>query len=159
MVVNLFYRYPDLLRHTGFGYLIPRSIPLSQNPECALGVVFDSFVAAGMDTVPGTKITVMLGGHYWDCFSHYPDEEEGAAMAKRLLKRHLGIDMEPEKILVGLNRDCIPQYYVGHEQRMITTTLDLQSKFNRKLGILGSSYFGVGVNDCIKEARKCATGL
>lgn len=159
MVVNLFYRNPDLLPVQGFGYLIPRSIPLTQNPECALGVVFDSQVEVTSMPVPGTKVTVMLGGHYWDSFSYYPDAEQGAAMAKQLLKRHLGIHVEPEAVLVSLNRNCIPQYYVGHDQRLTSTDIHLRTKFKGKLSVVGSSYTGVGVNDCIRAGMEVAAGL
>lgn len=44
MVVNLYYSNPDLISEDlrGFGYLIPRSVPVEQNPERALGVIFSS---------------------------------------------------------------------------------------------------------------------
>ncbi|ERS99826.1 hypothetical protein HMPREF1624_03191 [Sporothrix schenckii ATCC 58251] len=43
MVVNLHYAEPNLHRpYGGFGYLIPQSVPLEENPEGALGVIFDS---------------------------------------------------------------------------------------------------------------------
>ncbi|CAK7267206.1 oxygen-dependent protoporphyrinogen oxidase [Sporothrix epigloea] len=43
MVVNLYYSEPALHHpHRGFGYLIPQTVPLDQNPEGALGVIFDS---------------------------------------------------------------------------------------------------------------------
>ncbi|CAK7266969.1 oxygen-dependent protoporphyrinogen oxidase [Sporothrix epigloea] len=43
MVVNLYYSEPALHHpYRGFGYLIPQTVPLDQNPEGALGVIFDS---------------------------------------------------------------------------------------------------------------------
>lgn len=49
MVVNLHYAEPDLHRpYNGFGYLIPQSVPLEENPEGALGVMFDSDREIGM---------------------------------------------------------------------------------------------------------------
>jgi protoporphyrinogen/coproporphyrinogen III oxidase len=159
MVVNLYYSSPHVLPQPGFGYLIPRSIPFAQNPECALGVVFDSFSSIGQDTAPGTKVTVMLGGHWWDHFSEYPDEEQGAAMAKMLLHRHLGIDMEPETIQVGLQRDCIPQYVVGHDDRLKAAHGELLAAFKGRLSVAGSSYTGVGLNDCARAARDAAVEL
>jgi protoporphyrinogen/coproporphyrinogen III oxidase len=153
MVVNLYYSDPDILPERGFGYLIPRSIPFDQNPECALGVVFDSDAVQGQDTVSGTKVTVMLGGHWWDGFSSYPDEEEGVAMAKTVLYRHLKIDVEPDAVNVGLQKDCIPQYVVGHERRMKAAHGELSSAFKGKLKVAGNSYTGVGLNDCVMAAR------
>lgn len=158
MVVNLFYSNPNILPVRGFGYLLPRSVPFEQNPERALGVVFDSDATIGQDDVPGTKVTVMLGGHWWDDFDAYPDEDEGASMAKALLNRHLGIDEEPRAIRVGLQRNCIPQYGVGHEARMEDASLRLES-FNGRLRVAGNSYTGVGLNDCIRAARDVVKGL
>lgn len=158
MVVNIFFAGEDLLPVHGFGYLLPRSIPFSENPERALGVVFDSEATVGQDTVPGTKVTVMLGGHWWDGWSTYPDEDEGARMAKAVLKRHLGIDREPTVIRVGLHKDCIPQYTVGHRERMAQTS-SLLERFKGRLRVAGSSYKGVGLNDCVRAASDVAQGL
>ncbi|TVY32535.1 Protoporphyrinogen oxidase [Lachnellula subtilissima] len=118
MVVNLFYANPSLLPTQGFGYLIPRSIPLKQNPEMALGVIFDSDATVGLDSMAGTKLTVILGGHWWDGYEHYPSEEEGTDMARAVIKRHLKVEDEPVLSRAKLQRDCIPQYSVGHEARM-----------------------------------------
>ena len=160
MVVNLFYDSPDLLRVKGFGYLIPRSVPVQQNPHRALGVVFDSDSSQGQDTVAGTKLTVMLGGHWWNDFDDrdIPDEEEGAAMARAVLKQHLGLDAQPRLVRVSLQRNCIPQYTVGHESRMATAHRDLLPLEGR-LRVAGSSYTGVGVNDCIRAASDVVRGL
>ncbi|QSZ33754.1 hypothetical protein DSL72_005325 [Monilinia vaccinii-corymbosi] len=159
MVVNLYYRDEDILPERGFGYLIPRSIPFEQNPEFALGVVFDSVATVGQDTVPGTKVTVMLGGHWWDGFETYPDEEEGVSMAKSVLKRHLNIDQEPEMVHASLQKDCIPQYTVGHEQRLEQAHYELLSAYKGRLAVAGNSYTGVGVNDCVKAAKLVASNV
>lgn len=159
MVVNLFYSNPSLLPVHGFGYLLPRSVPFLQNPERALGVVFDSDATIGQDNVPGTKVTVMLGGHWWDGWDVYPDEEEGANMAKSILARHLNIHEEPQAVRVGLQKDCIPQYTVGHFQRMETAREDLEKHFHGRLRVAGNSYTGVGLNDCVRSARDVVDGL
>ncbi|MCJ1357440.1 MAG: oxygen-dependent protoporphyrinogen oxidase [Icmadophila ericetorum] len=160
LVVNLFYSNPSLLSVRGFGYLLPRSIPFEQNPERALGVVFDSDATIGQDTGPaGTKITVMLGGHWWDGWNSYPDEEEGAAMAKAVLARHLKITSEPQAIRVALQRNCIPQYTVGHHERMGKAHEELKWNYHGRLRVAGNSYTGVGLNDCVRAARDVVRGL
>lgn len=156
MVVNLWYKEANLIDERGFGYLIPRTIPYEQNPEQALGVIFDSDGAIGQDSAGGTKLTVMLGGHWWDGFSSYPDEEQGEAMAKAVLKRHLKIDVEPDVVRVAIHKDCIPQYTVGHDARMKAAHSELLSAFKGKLTVAGNSYTGVGVNDCVRAARAVA---
>lgn len=159
MVVNLYFSQADLIPGRGFGYLIPRTIPYDQNPELALGVVFDSDVSVGQDTVPGTKVTVMLGGHWWDGWDVHPDEDEGAMMAKAVLKRHLGITEEPKVVRVALQKNCIPQYTVGHDDRMAETSRLLEERFEGRLRVAGSSYTGVGLNDCVRAARDVVDGL
>lgn len=153
MVVNLFFDDPNLLPERGFGYLIPRSIPYEQNPECALGVVFDSDAVVGQDTATGTKVTVMIGGHWWDGMDAYPDEEEGGRMAMAILRRHLKIDAEPAYVKVGLQRECIPQYTVGHQARMMAAHDELLAGYRGTLLVAGNSYEGVGLNDCVRSAR------
>ena len=154
MVINLYYTNPNLLPVHGFGYLIPRSVPRVQNPEYALGVVFDSDIVEGQDTAAGTRITVMMGGHWWDDWPVYPDEEEAAHMAKEVLRRHLKIEDEPAYVMASFQRECIPQYTVGHHQRMQTAHRALQDEFKGHLKVAGSSYTGVGINDCVRAAAE-----
>ena len=166
MVVNLYFASSELLPVSGFGYLIPRSISFTENPELALGVIFDSdiersSIADAGETTPvlrGTKITVMLGGHWWNEWTSYPDEEQGARMAESVLKRHLGIEEKPVVVRVGLHKNCIPQYTVGHDERMEQASYTLK-KYEGRLRVAGNSYTGVGVNDCVRAAQDIAAGL
>lgn len=160
MVVNLFYANPHLLPTRGFGYLIPKSIPLPQNPHRALGVVFDSDACVGQDTATGTKLTVMLGGHWWSDFQpgDYPSEDDGVRMAQDVLRQHLGISDEPVLCKATLQRNCIPQYGVGHEEQMGRLTNELLA-FGGRLRLAGISYTGVGLNDCVRAAREVVDGL
>jgi oxygen-dependent protoporphyrinogen oxidase len=157
--VNLYYSTPNLIPVTGFGYLIPQSVPFEQNPERALGVIFDSDAISGQDTVDGTKITVMLGGHWWDGWQGYPDSDEGAELAKSVIQRHLGITEEPAACHVQLHRDCIPQYTVGYEERLKQYGEKLQQEFKGKVRVVGNQYNGVGVNDCVRGAWSLARAL
>ena len=172
MVVNLFYHNPNLIPVTGFGYLLPRSIPVEENPERALGVIFGSEtsrgsfdppsgyneVIVGQDSVPGTKLTVMIGGHWWNSWapSDLPNEESAIDMAKAVLRRHLGITEAPAVAKARMQWNAIPQYEVGHHERMAEIHDDLIREFDGRLKVAGSAYQGVGVNDCIKAARKAS---
>jgi len=143
----------------GFGYLIPQSVPFAQNPERALGVIFDSHATKGQDTVPGTKLTVMMGGHWWDDWSAYPTPSEGLEMAQSVLARHLNITSPPAAHLVNLSRDCIPQYTIGYESRLRAYAHDITSEFGGRYRVVGNQVNGVGVNDCITGAWNLARGL
>ena len=162
MVVNLYYDTPHVHNVQGFGYLIPRSVPYNQNPEMALGVVFDSD-SAPIDTAPGTKLTVMLGGHYWSHLSssEMPSVEEGIAMAKSVVGRHLKITEEPAVARAVLNENCIPQYTVGHARRVRDIYQASDRAFGGKLELAGAWLDGVGLNDCVRsgmQAAKIAAG-
>ncbi|EEH05827.1 protoporphyrinogen oxidase [Histoplasma capsulatum G186AR] len=155
MVVNLYYKNPNLIPHRGFGYLIPRSVPIDLNPERALGVIFASDSSAGQDTAEGTKLTVILGGHWWDdwLLSDLPDEENAIAMAKSVLARHLRIADEPVVARARLQRDAIPQPTVGQVTQMERLHDALERRFEGRLKVAGAWYTGVGVNDSIRAGR------
>ncbi|KAA8644416.1 oxygen-dependent protoporphyrinogen oxidase [Aspergillus tanneri] len=159
MAVNLYYERKDLLPVQGFGYLIPRSIPYEQNPERALGVIFGSETSIGQDTAPGTKLTVMMGGHWWDDWieSDYPDHDTAVQMARQLLHRHLGITDTPAVARSRLQRDAIPQYTVGHLSRMEELSRSTRHEFKNRLSLAGNWYNGVGVVDCIRQAYLTAS--
>lgn len=161
MVVNLYYDNPNLIPYRGFGYLIPRSAPIEQNPERALGVIFGSDSSVGQDTAPGTKLTVMMGGHWWDDWleSDLPDPKTAISMARSLLKRHLGITDSPSATTARLQRDAIPQYTVDHLMRMENLSEAVRDEFNGRLTLAGNWYnmHGVGVLNCITQAYLAAS--
>lgn len=158
-VVNLAFPSSFSLPIRGFGYLIPRSVPLSQNPYRALGVVFDSdmFSAPGkpQGMLEPVRLTVMMGGHYWrPGATAIPSEVELLQRALETLSMHglVPADVQPIASRVNVQRDCIPQYQVGHPARMRQLHRALLERYDGKLGVVGSSYNGVGVNDCVKSS-------
>lgn len=100
-----------------------------------------------------TRVTVMLGGHYWQ--SEAPPSPE-ALLSGALETLHLhGIvpsSVEPIHHKAQIQENCIPQYLVGHPQRMRQLHSALLGKYDGKLGLVGSSYNGVGMNDCVKSS-------
>ncbi|KAJ5155171.1 hypothetical protein N7492_007974 [Penicillium capsulatum] len=170
MVVNLYYPDPKLLSIDGFGYLIPRSIPVDHNPEFGLGVIFASASSSGeaprspyatvtQDSVAGTKLTVMLGGHYWDGWqeSDLPDHDSAVRMARTMLQRHLGITDTPTVARSRLQRNAIPQYTVGHLDRMYDLSKTVKADFNQRLVLAGNWYNGIGVGECVRQGILAAT--
>ncbi|KAK1752374.1 hypothetical protein QBC47DRAFT_388267 [Echria macrotheca] len=179
MVVNLWYPTPGLHHpHDGLGYLIPQSVGVDQNPERALGVLFDSdredasviedhkhgTVEKWTDVKPepmGTKLFVLLGGHYWDGVpaDKLPSADEAIVMAKSLVARHLGIPAHENERAVAsakLCRDCIPQHTVGHWTRMQRAKGELLEAFGGKLAVAGPSYQAPGVNGSVRAGRDIA---
>lgn len=124
-----------LKMNEGFGYLVPE-----KEKENILGAVFDSLLF----DEEKTQITVMA------------KNEATLSDAKRALKKHLGIEEEPSFVI----KNClqIPQYTLGHLKRVEEIEEKLKTAFPR-LRVLGSSFYGVSINDCIYEAKKAADCL
>jgi len=168
-VVNLYFQNPHLVPVRGFGYLIPKTVAPELNPEQCLGVIFDSEASlpeglAGIwKGVPaeatGTKLTVMMGGHYWKGRNTYPDDGMALRNACSLIKRHLGIVDYPAIAQVSTQVNAIPQYTVGHHDRMEFGHELLKLYFNGRLAVAGSSYSGVGINDCTRSAYEVVRDL
>ncbi|ETS73476.1 hypothetical protein PFICI_14422 [Pestalotiopsis fici W106-1] len=164
MVVTLCYGKSQINSpYRGFGYLVPRSVPLHWNPEKALGIIFDSDAMPGQDIGPstGTKITVIFGGHWWvgKSESQLPSERQGISMAQSVLQRHLHITEDPVLALAKLSIDVIPQYTVGHCERMSDLHSCLLDHFHGRLRVAGNSYRGIGVHDCIFSAKELVENL
>ena len=169
-----------LLPVQGFGYLIPRTTP--NNQDGILGVVFDSDSlptqdlpdplasadSANLSNQP-IKLTVMMGGSHWEKLSpdSLPSKSEMSERAIRAVSKHLSIprslleDSQYTKILPSLQRDCIPQYLVGHPVRMaaLHRALSQHPSLSDKLTLVGASYTGVSLNDCVAYATQTANKL
>ncbi|KZZ94772.1 protoporphyrinogen oxidase [Moelleriella libera RCEF 2490] len=160
MTVNMWYPRQGL-KPRGFGYLIPRSVPREQNPERALGVFFDSDIGArtSVDEPHGTKLFVLMGGHYYESGASPPPPSEAVAVeqAKSLLERHLGIPAStPCFALARLARDCIPQHHVGHHDRMVQADQELRDAFAGRLAVAGGSYTKIGAMAALRAGYDIA---
>ena len=158
MVVNLHYS-TDVIPVKGFGYLIPRSISMEQNPERALGVIFASQATPGLNTAPGDSVTVLLGGHFWDGWEEpdFPDHDTAVDMARSLLRRHLGVTQLPIVSRSRLHCNAIPQYTVGHVSRMRHLSKAVSEEFRHRLTLAGNWYGDAGVPDCVRQAYIAGT--
>ncbi|KAI1465719.1 Protoporphyrinogen oxidase [Daldinia caldariorum] len=158
MVVNIWFPNPNLLANNpGFGYLVPTSTP--DNDACILGVLFDSDMELSSSERRGTKLTVMMGGHYWDGWVEYPTEEMASAIALEAVQRHLGIDpAEAEQAVTHayLARECLPQHFVGHQQRMKDAHYELLKSFQGRLSVAGPSYTTIGVMPAMRAGCEAA---
>ncbi|ORY31491.1 Protoporphyrinogen oxidase, partial [Rhizoclosmatium globosum] len=150
-VVNLAYKPPTTLPVSGFGYLVPRT-----QTSDVIGVIFDSSAIPGQGSDPSlTRITCMMGGHrFKEVFASGYSNDLALEKAKKAIRDDLGIAVDPDAFKVSLHRQCITQYTVGHSKRMQEMHGLLQKEFDGKLSVVGNSWFGVGVNDCVLGARE-----
>lgn len=144
-LVNLQYD-GNVLKHDAFGFLVPPSEKLP-----ILGVIFDS-VSFPRDKK--TVLTVMMGGHcFQEHFGNNPSDSQLVETALSQVKSILDISQEPESVCTSVLRKCIPQYVVGHHDRLKRIREYISSN-GLPLSLVGSSYDGVGVNDVILSSKK-----
>eukprot|EP01122_Echinamoeba_exundans_P014602 TRINITY_DN6652_c0_g1_i1.p1 TRINITY_DN6652_c0_g1~~TRINITY_DN6652_c0_g1_i1.p1 ORF type:complete len:485 (-),score=54.45 TRINITY_DN6652_c0_g1_i1:176-1630(-) len=140
----------------GFGFLVP---PKEKQPF--LGVAIDSVVFPDQ-TFSGrseTRLTVMMGGDT-SCHENVPDVvsmplEQQLEIAQNAVRKYLGITQSPIDVHQTVCKQAIPQYIVGHADRLrqIEQRLDAVGP---RLVLSGASFYGVSVNDCISSARRAA---
>ncbi|CAG5117159.1 unnamed protein product [Candidula unifasciata] len=159
IVVNLEYK-DDVLPVKGFGHLLPSS---ENGP--LLGVVYDSctFPQHGRKGSPNsTRLSVMLGGSWYNKLLNsdgsLPSGSDLLQMATQAAAAHLGIKARPIRSHVTLQEECIPQYKVGH----VKWVADVENKIQQSklpLKLVGASYRGPAINDCINNARKVIVAM
>ncbi|XP_077883273.1 protoporphyrinogen oxidase isoform X1 [Ictidomys tridecemlineatus] len=155
-VVNLQYRGARLPVQ-GFGHLVPSS----EDPG-VLGIVYDSVAFPEQDgSSPGLRVTVMLGGSWLQTL-----EASGCVLSQELFQQQaqeavatqLGLKEPPSHCLVHLHKNCIPQYTLGHWQKLESAMKFLAAQ-RLPLTLAGASYEGVAVNDCIESGRQAAISV
>lgn len=145
-VVNFQYSTLDLLDFEAFGFLVPPSEKLP-----ILGVIFDSCC---YDMSGNTVLTVMMGGEWFEeYFGPKPEPSYLLNVAKNHVKEILKINLEPKNVKLSILRKCIPQYTLGHYERVEAIRRYIEN-YNLPLTLVGSAYDGVGVNDVIYSAKK-----
>jgi len=154
-VVTLWYPESGLLSdNPGFGYLVPVSAP--DNDAGILGVIFDSEAHTDVDE-PGTKLTVMMGGHHWDGNTFFPSEEQATEMAIEAVTKSLGIPRMPGmRTRSRLCRDCLPQHHVMHRDLMVSAHEEILRTFGRGLAVAGPSYTPAGIMPSMRSGYEVA---
>jgi oxygen-dependent protoporphyrinogen oxidase len=73
------------------------------------------------------------------------------------MKNYMGVTAEPIFTRVFQWPDSMAQYHVGHKQRVER----IESRVTRIPGLhlLGNAYHGIGIPDCVREAKRCAEAI
>ncbi len=135
----------------GFGLLTTASA----NKQI-LGVLWDSSIFTNRAPEDQKSVRVMIGGQ------RQPDlamksEEELIEIAKVGIKETMGVEAEPDTVFVQKWEKAIPSYEVGHLEK--TKKIFELLKNHDNLYLNGNAYFGVGLNDCTKNAKACAKAV
>lgn len=105
-----------------------------------------------------SNITLMFGGHLWSDLSpdQIPTAEDLIEFTKDVFKAHLDVDLDAEQDVdfkVKIQEKCIPQYTVGHRERMQTIKDAVSQKYDNRLTLTGMSFGrGVGIGDNVLDS-------
>ncbi|PWT72522.1 MAG: protoporphyrinogen oxidase [Chloroflexi bacterium] len=145
--ISLGYRRADIHRpFAGFGLVIPRRERRSLN---AVTVCSDKF--AGRAPSGQVLLRVFFGGFR---NQHLVDASDGSLLdlARRDLYDLMGIEVPPVFTRIYRWRQASPQYHVGH-QDLVAEIARLSPPY---LWLSGPAYYGVGIPDCVRQAKAAA---
>ncbi len=146
--------YPrDAVRHDleGFGFLVPRGQDLR-----LLGCIWTSTLFPFQAPEGSVLLRIMLGGAP-DPDANLLSDEDTLSLVRRELAPLLGITGEPELVRLYRHPRGIPQYTLGHEQRL--QTLAAAEATLPGLVFTGNAYRGIGLNDCVVAAHRAVKDI
>lgn len=142
-VVALIYRRPVDVPDA-FGFLVPRGQGLR-----ILGTLYDSSIFSGRAPAGSRLFRTLIGGRRDPGAVELTDDELLEIVARDLAQAW-GAFPPPDSVHVVRHRVGIAQYEIGHHRIL----QELESNCPPHLRLAGSSYRGVALNACIKEARE-----
>jgi oxygen-dependent protoporphyrinogen oxidase len=132
----------------GFGFLVP-----SRENKDILGTVADSNVFPGRAPAGRVLYRTMVGGARKPRLAELPDEQL-LDRVRSNLRDIMGLEADPEFVKIYRHERAIPQYLVGHAQRLAAIEQKLAAF--PSLILTGNAFRGVSLNDCVLNAEKTA---
>jgi oxygen-dependent protoporphyrinogen oxidase len=132
----------------GFGYLIPRKEGCS-----ILGTLWDSSIFPRRAPEGQVMLRSMMGGAT-NPAAIALSEAEVRARVMAELEKIMGIRQKPDFVRIFRHQRAIPQYVVGHAERLTAIAARLVGLPG--LVLTGNAFFGVGLNDCVNASNRAA---
>ena len=132
----------------GFGYLIPK-----KEGKPILGTLWDSSIFPNRAPEGQVLLRSMMGGATNPTAIHLSDEEVKTRVMAAL-REIMGITEAPDFVRIFRHEKAIPQYTVGHGQRLLA--LDERLNGHPGLFFTGNAFFGIGLNDCVNASNQMA---
>lgn len=149
VVVAFGYRREDMPHPLdGFGYLSPQ-----RERRDVLGVQWCSSIFPGRAPEEAVLLRALCGGWHRQEMVDWPDDRLVAAVRGELAQL-LGVRVAPIMQQIIRWPRAIPQYHVGHLQRIAWIEQRLGQHSGLFLG--GNSFRGVAINDCVEQSSKLA---
>jgi len=131
-----------------FGYLIP-----SREKRKILGTLYDSSIFPNRAPEGYALLRIMVGGARASDLA-MEQEPRLLEMIRKELSDIIGITAAPDFVRIYRHEMAIPQYTVGHTERLRIMDRILEKQKN--LYLTGNAYRGISVNDCIENSAKLA---
>ena len=96
-----------------------------------------------------------MGGQWFDSLFGQPDSVDLHHLQDVAIEtagKTLGIRTKPTVCVTNVLRDCITQYAIGHSDRLRRIAHFMEQR-KLPLTLIGASYNGVSVNDCIYKTQ------
>jgi oxygen-dependent protoporphyrinogen oxidase len=132
----------------GLGYLSPQ-----RTRRDVLGVLWSSTIFADRAPPGMVLLEARCGGWNRPDIVGWDDERLVRAVRDEL-RFTMGIGAVPSLVRVTRWPQAIPQYHLGHLERV--AEIERQRRQFRGLYLTGNSFRGVSVNDCTEDAARCA---
>ena len=135
----------------GFGFLVPRGQGVR-----SLGVLWTSSLYPERAPAKKALLRVLAGGRL-DPSMLELDDDAALAGVRRDLRVSMGITVAPSFVETVRWPQAIPQYTLGHAERLSAVEAALEALPGVHLA--GNAYRGVGVNDCVRDAERVARAV
>ncbi len=153
VVLNLGFRQEQVSHDlNGFGFLVPRNEP----DVPPLGVLWADSIFPHHAPPDHRLIRVFLGGAR-DPQAIDRSDDTLLSMTLGTVKPLLRITGEPVLVDLCRHRDAIPQYEVGHRERIVQLRRAVAAVPG--LYVIGNFLEGVSLNDCVRVAARCAAEI
>ena len=148
-VVCLGYRKERLGKSLdGFGFLVP-----FREKRRILGTLWDSSIFPNRAPEGYVLLRTMLGGARAAEIASL-EESRAAGVVIEELEEIMGIRVAPDFVRVYFHEKAIPQYVLGHQERL--GKIDEALTRHKGLSLSGNAYRGISVNDCIENSYRLA---
>jgi oxygen-dependent protoporphyrinogen oxidase len=134
-----------------FGFVVPKV-----ERRSVLASTFSSVKWPGRAPEGQALLRVFLGGHGNQDRVDLPDEALEAT-GRRELRRLIGVTAAPSFALVRRYRRAMPQYVLGHRERV--AAIEAEEAMLEGLALATNALKGVGIPDSIARAEAVAEGL
>lgn len=144
--------YPQLQHPlAGFGLLTTQSAG-----QDILGVLWDSSIFADRAPADHKCLRVLIGGQRNPTLAR---QQEGAlvALALRGIAATMGVREPPAVTVVKRWQQGIPHYELGH--LALVNGVFERLRHHPGLYLNSNAYYGVGLNDCVTNSKRCAEAI